>query len=236
MPDTISLNWPAALRAPGEFHLDQFSVRLTGAVECVTTSVAIARNMMNELLASRTGKPPLPDLIIQDYVAALDGLGWRGIFYRVPSRFPDLSIPLISKGKFSPRGFMLPRSQALFALRRLAAELRNYYGVSFRVRQTARNTLEDIAANLRAGNLVLLSGLYRAVGKEQELLGGSPHTYGPVTEVDFAAGTITALDTGASPLNVSTFEEFLHFWDRKSLLNLHTRPRTMTVLAVETPS
>lgn len=232
MAEIVALKWPSGLRPLAEFHQSQFGVPVTGAVECVTTTVAVARNMVNELLAFRTGREPLPDLTVQEYITELDNLGWREMFYRVPTRFPDIRLPFAAN-KVNPRGFMLPRSQAILALRKIARRLREYYGASFRVRQTAGNTLEDIAANLEAGNLVLLSGLYEPAGKEQGLLGGAPHTYGPVTKVDFDSRTITALDTGALPFNVSSFDNFLKFWGKKSLLNLYTRPFTMTVLALE---
>jgi hypothetical protein len=233
MSNAVSLPWPAGLRPLKEFHQSQFGVRLTGAVECVTTSVVTARNMLNELLAFQTGKPPLPDLSVQEYIAELDALGWRGILYRVPTDFPDLSIPFIFKGKVNPRGFMLPRLQARFALRRIASGLREHFGLSFRLRQTWGNSLEKLAAQVAAGNLVLVSGMYAPAGKEQGLLGGAPHTYGPVTGVDFDARTVTALDTGALAFTISTFENFLAFWGKKSLLNLYCRPFTMTALIPE---
>lgn len=236
MSEIVSLPWPESLRPLAEFHQSQFSVRITGAVECVTTSVVAARNMLNELLASRTGKPPLASLSVQEYIAELDALGWQGIVYRVPTDFPDLSIPLISKNKVNPRGFMLPRSQARFALKRIASSLREHYGLSFRLRQTWGNTLEKLAAQVGAGHLVLVSGMYAPAGKEQGLLGGAPHTYGPVTRVDFVGRTVTALDTGALPFTTVSFDDFLEFWGKKSLLNLYARPFTMTALVPDQPS
>lgn len=236
MSGIVSLPWPESLRPLAEFHQSQFNVRISGAVECVTTSVVVARNMLNELLASRTGKPPLPYLSVQEYIAELDALGWRGIVYRVPTDFPDLSIPPISKNKVNPRGFMLPRLQAVLALKRIAAGLRGYYGLSFRIQQTWGNTLETLAAQVGAGALVLVSGMYAPTGKEQSLLGGAPHTYGPVTCVDFIARTVTALDTGALPFTTTSFDDFLEFWGKKSLLNLYARPFTMITLIPDQPS
>jgi hypothetical protein len=230
MSSIISLNWPSSLRPPGDFHQNQFAVQLTGPVECVTTTVVTARNMLNELLALKTNQARLSDLSVQEYIDTLDRLGWRGLSYRFPTNFPGISIPLTAI-ELNPRGFMLPRLQALNALKRIAAELRQYYGCSFAVKQTSGNTLQDIATNLREGNLVLLSGLYESSNPVQNLLGGSPHTLGPVTKIDFGTGMITLLDTGPhQPLSTVSFGNFMQFWSRKSRLNLYTKPCTMTIL------
>ncbi len=109
---------------------------------------------------------------VQDYVKELDEKGWSSIVFRVPSYFPDISFPPGSKEKLNPRGFMLPRSQAIFALNKISDVFRKYYGAGFKVKQSDGNSLEVIAVNLLAGNLVLLSGMYPAQGKEQGFLGG----------------------------------------------------------------
>jgi hypothetical protein len=232
MATIVSLNWPASLPPLDTFHQNQRDLGpLTGEVECVTTTISTARNMMNELLALRTGaKEKLSTENVQDYVKELDALHWRGWLYRIPTDCFDIRIPFLMKESFNPRGFMLPRSQALFALRRIASEFRKHYGLSFKIRQISGNTLEEIAGHLQAGNLVLISGMFEPAGKEQGVLGGGPHTYGPVTSVDFIAGRITVIDTGEQPLTTTPFEDFLDFWGRKSFLNLYTRPFTMTVL------
>lgn len=231
-PDIIPLDWPSALRPLAEFHQNQFSLPITGPVECVTASVVAARNMVNDLLAFRTGRARLPDQNIHEYIEELDQLGWWGLPYRFPTNFPDITIPFTST-KYNPRGFMLPRSQALRALKRIAGHFRRHYGSSFSVRQSSARTLQDIARNLQDGNLVLVSGLFDPAGKEQALLGGSPHTYGPVTEVNFISSTITVIDTGSLPLTTSRFEDFNKFWGRKSMLNLYTKPSTLTILALD---
>jgi hypothetical protein len=229
MSSIFALNWPSDLRPLSEFHQNQFTVRITGPVECVTTSVVMARNMVNELLAFRTGRARLPDLRLQVYIDELDKLGWRGLSCRFPTSFPDIPVPLTTR-KINPRGFMLPSSQARNALTRLASGLRQYYGASFKFRQTSGNTLQDIANNLEAGNLVLVSGLLAPLGFEQGLLGGHPHTMGPVIQVDYITGTISSIDTGAEPIYTARHENFMQFWGRKSRLNLYTRPYTLTVL------
>ena len=128
---------------------------------------------------------------------------------------------------------MLPRSQAIFALRRMAKGFRRHYGASFKVRQSSGNTIQDIADQVQTGNLVLISGMFEPAGKEQNLLGGSPHTYGPITEVDFDSAMITGINTGDEPLTSTSFDDFLKFWGRRSKWNLYTKPFTMTVLIPE---
>jgi hypothetical protein len=229
MSSIISLNWPFSLRPVITFHQNQFSVRITGQVECVTTTVVTSRNLMNEFLAFRTGLAQLPDQSVQDYIDELDKLGWRGIPLRFPTKFPVISIPLTSI-KLNLRGFLLPQSQVLNTLKRISAKFKQYYGSSFVAKQTSGNTLKDIARNIQEGNLVLISGLFESNDPLQKLLGGSPHTLGPVIEVNFITSTITSIDTGIEPLRTFTFNDFMQFWGRKSLLNLYTKPYTMTVL------
>lgn len=230
MTNKVSLNWPADLAPLHTFHQNQYDVPLTGSVECVTTTISTARNMMNELLSFRTGRTKLTVQSVQDYVKELDEKGWSSIVFRVPSFFPNISFPPGSKEKLNPRGFMLPRSQEIFALKKISDVFRQHYGAGFKVKQSDGNSLEGIAVNLLAGNLVLLSGMYAAQGKEQGFLGGSPHTYGPVTEINFDSHTITAIDTGVNAFNISSFYSFDEYWSKKSRLNLYTKPRTMTLL------
>jgi hypothetical protein len=213
-----------------DFHQSQFTLgEKTRDVECVTTAVVMARNVMNALLAFQTSRAALDDLGVEKFVSENDRLGIRGLPCRFRTDFPKVNVPFTGIA-FSPRGFMLPRWQVLPALRQLAKPMRKHYGKAFRVRQGSGRKLEDIATQVRAGNLVLISGMNPPGSPEQEFLGGSPHTLGPVIEVDFDAQKITLLDTGPQAFKVDTFEHFQEFWGRKSRWNLYVKPYTMTVL------
>jgi hypothetical protein len=232
MTGVVTVNWPPALRSLDQFHQNQGSVPVTGDVECVTTTIVTNRNVMNELLAYRTGHVPLPNLLVQDYTAKLDKAGMLSLPYRFPTNFPDIKIPFTDI-KFNPRGFMLPRWQAKNALEQFAGEFKAYYGCSFTVKQTSGNTIPDIARNLQQGNFVLISGMNAPSPNDlgQQFLGGNPHTFGTVKEVDFTgAGTITLIDTGGAPTSTYSFQEFLDFWGRKSWINIYSKPNTMTAL------
>jgi hypothetical protein len=227
---------------PIHYYQNQGMLPKTGLVECVTTSVVMVLNMLKDRLASDLQRPPLPDILVREYAARLDGLGLRGWSSRLPS---DFFIP-------AGRGWMHPVWQAPHALREYARELHKEYGHSFQVRQTSGNTLPDLDSALQAGNYVLVHGLWPAPGDKETLLrfGGGPHTLVPV-QVDAPAGQVLVLDPadpdpgGFDPENPVTYPaprvtvmpeaDFLAFWGRKSLLNLYTRPFTMTVAVPDFP-
>ena len=222
---------------PEHYYQNQGMVPGTGPVECVTTSVVITMNRIKDRLALALCQPAIPDILVREYAASLDGMGWRGLRYRFPSFF-FLSIA---------RGWMHPVWQAPHALRKFASELDKKYGRTFRVIQTSRNTLDDLQRELQIGNLVIVHGLWQVTNTKeiQYRFGGGPHSMVPVG-LDVIHDTVLFLNPAEpdprtiSPDDPATYPspklycmptgEFLAFWGRKSLLNLYTRPFTMTVV------
>ena len=225
---------------PEHYYQNQGMVPRTGAVECVTTSVVMVMNMMKDLLAQYHQESAWPDIPVKEYAARLDGMGWRGLRYRIPSGF----------FLAGARGWMHPVWQAPMVLRQWARELKTDYGSSFKVKQSSGNSLEDIERALQVGNFVLVHGLWLVTDKRNlhYLFGGIPHTMLPV-EIDRQANKVLLLNPGEpSPRTILvdkpvTFPipalyamptgEFLAFWGRKSFLNLYTRPFTMTEVIPE---
>jgi hypothetical protein len=232
------------LYPPIHYYQNQGMVPDTGPVECVTTSVVMAMNMAKDRLARDFNQPPIPDISVQEYAAGLDGKKIFGLPYRIPSDF----------FLAAARGWIHPVFQAPAALRQFAQELKQKYNYphSFAVKQSSGNTLENIRENLQAGNFVLIHGLWAVSGRNDPLyrFGGHPHTMLPV-DVDDRAGKVILLNPAepdprkVKPGNPSTYptltldqmpmQEFLAFWGRKSILNLYTRPFTMTVVIPEPP-
>jgi hypothetical protein len=225
---------------PEHYYQNQGMVPRTGPVECVTTSVVMAMNMMKDRAAHGRKETARPDIAVREYAARLDGMGWRGLRFRIPSDF-------ILKGA---RGWMHPVWQATNALRQFGRELEKEYGSSFEVKRSSGNSLEDIARALRAGSIVLVHGLWQVTDHRDihYRFGGFPHTMLPV-KVDRQADTVFLLNPAkpaprliqpdhlatipAPALDAMPTGDFLAFWGRKSLLNLYTRPFTMTVVIPE---
>ena len=226
---------------PEHYYQNQGMVPKTGLVECVTTSVVIVMNMVKDRLAHDLDKPPIPDIGVKEYAAKLDGMRLSGLSYRFPTEFPVVPI----------RGWMHPVFQAPMALNQFARELHDKYGCSFKVKQTSGNTLSDISQNLQNGNIVIVHGLWPVTDPKEFLykFGGGPHTMVPV-DIDSHSDTVILLNPAnpdpriIDPDNPATYpapmldnmssQEFLDFWGRKSLLNLYTRPFTMTVVVPDT--
>jgi len=226
---------------PEHYYQNQGMVPKTGLVECVTTSVVIVMNMVKDRLAHDLDKPAIPDIGVEEYAAKLDGMHLSGLNYRFPSDFP--LVPF--------RGWMLPVLQAPIALKQFARELEHKYGCSFKLKQTSGNTLGDISQNLHDGNFVMVHGLWPVTDPKEFLykFGGGPHTMVPV-DVDSQADKVILLNPAEpdpsiiDPDNPATYpaprldnmstQDFLDFWGRKSLLNLYTRPFTMTVVIPDT--
>jgi hypothetical protein len=142
---------------------------------------------------------------------------------------------------------MHPIWQAPQALKRFARELKEKYGCSFKVRQSSGNSMDDVSRTLQEGKLVIVHGLWLITDPKESLykFGGGPHTM-LVVGVDTSADKISFLNPAyphpetINPDDPSTFpqpaldemtiQEFIQFWGRKSLLNLYTRPYTMTVI------
>jgi hypothetical protein len=222
---------------PEHYYQNQGMVPRTGPVECVTTSVVMLMNMMKDRLAQERKESARPDIFVKEYAARLDGMGWRALPYRIPSDF-------FLK---AARGWMHPLWQAPNALKQFARELKKEYGTSFEVKRTSGNSLEDIGRALRAGNFVLVHGLWNVTEPRDvhHLFGGIPHTMLPV-KIDRQSNKVLFLNPGApgsrtiqldQPVTFQTpalydmpTAEFLAFWGRKSFLNLYTRPFTMTMV------
>lgn len=236
--EIVSLSWPSSLRSPAQYHQWQGNVPNTGHVECVTTSVVMAMNMMKDLLAEKFGRTPLPDILVQNYVAQLDSQGLGGLQYRFPTNSPRIVVKLTRIQPlfdFTPAGWMHPVWQAPNALNAFSEQLKQEYGCGFTVRQTSGNTLKDIDKNLQEGNLILVHGLWSPSDNNQTFLGGLPHTMGPVIAHDTTVGKITLLDPGTQDaLHEMSISEFTDFWSKPSKANLYTQPNTMTVLIPDT--
>jgi hypothetical protein len=225
---------------PEHYYQNQGMVPKTGPVECVTTSVVIVMNMVKDRLADDLKEATIPDIPVREYTAKLDGMGLSGWLYRFPSNFP-LAMA---------RGWMHPVLQAPRALNRFARELKKGYGGSFTVKRTSGNTLDDIAQALQEGKFVIVHGLWEETNRKEVhyTFGGWPHSMVAVG-IDNQAGNVLLLnpadpDPGSiNPDDPSTYPtaglsampipEFLAFWGRKSILNLYTRPFTMTVVVPE---
>ena len=226
---------------PEHYYQNQSMVPKTGPVECVTTSVVMVMNMMKDRLAHDYKESAWPDIRVKEYTARLDGMGWRGLRYRISSGF----------FLAAARGWMHPVWQAPIALRQWAQELKKGYGISYEIKQSSGNSLEDIGRALRAGSFVLVHGLWQVTDTRgiHYVFGGLPHTMLPV-KIDRQADKVWFLNpAGAGPRTIQMDQpvpfpapalydmptgEFLAFWGRKSLLNLYTRPFTMTVVSPET--
>lgn len=205
---------------------------------------------MNEYLSHTSTETPERYLKVERYVKESDKLGDDQWDFRVPSNAKPVNIP---GGDPQPiAGWMHPRVQLPDALDRFKNELKDRYGYSFNVKQTSWNDYTDIAGEVRDGNLVLISGMYPPEPGNQSILGGAPHTLGPVVKMD--ANTITLIDPGypsGDPKAIHTFtkDEFLDFWGRSSKIEVqagpdwlpdflkpkvsvyaYTKPNTMTVL------
>ncbi|MBV6402126.1 MAG: hypothetical protein CNIPEHKO_02432 [Anaerolineales bacterium] len=240
-----SLNWNTALRQPKMFAQDQMTVgRKTGPAECVTTTVVVVRNIMNEYLANLSNKTPLPDLAVKDYASQTDSLGKQAWLYRVPTNVPPLPIINIDIG-----GWMHPKLQMERALNEFASQFESQYGCSYTIEQSSRNSYLDIARNLREGNLVIIHGMWDT-SDPRAWIGGAPHTMGPVVEMD--AKNITLVNTDGKTLTM-TKEKFKEFWGQSSQVQIpgpkwlpewlrpklpffytYTKPNTMTVVIPDT--
>jgi len=226
---------------PEHYYQNQGMVPDTGPVECVTTSVVMVMNMMKDRLAHDLNQLSMADIGVREYAAKMDAMHLSGLCYRLPSDF------FLAAG----RGWMHPVLQAPKALKKFASELEQIYGCSFKLKQTSGNKLEDITQNLQDGNFVLVHGLWPVTNSKEYhyQFGGFPHTMVPV-EIDSQADKVILLNPAephpmtidpdnptthpAAILSEMPTQEFLSFWGRKSLLNLYTRPFTMTVVIPDT--
>jgi hypothetical protein len=123
------------------------------------------------------------------------------------------------------------------------------YGCSYTVEQRSWNAYTDIAREVRTGKLVIIHLRHdpdpQAPG--QFWIGGSPHTLGPV--INMNAEGINLLDTGTQKTMTYPKEEFMKYWGRSSQFQLppaswmprwlqlkvpfyyaYTPPRTMTII------
>jgi len=202
---------------------------------------------MNEYAANLSGKTQKPDLTVDDYVNNLDKMKVDGLKYRVPSYVPVTG------------GWMHPRLQMPKALDAVSEELENEYGCSFTYKQDKWNSYNDIAEEVRNGNLVLIHGAWNVRPKlstwetltnPHAWIGGSPHTMGPVVKMD--ANSITDVNTDGNLINMPK-EDFMKFWGEPTNVQVpvpkwmpewlrvkltpyaaYTPARTMTVITPDT--
>jgi hypothetical protein len=226
---------------PEHYYQNQGMVPKTGPVECVTTCVVMVMNMVKDRLALDLKEAYIPDISVKEYATRLDGMGLSGLRYRLPSDF------FLASG----RGWMHPVLQVPYALKQFAKELNEKYGCSFQVKQTSGNTLDNITQNLQDGNFVIVHGLWLETNPKevQYKFGGFPHTM-VVVKIDSQADKVLLLNPGdpdpraidldkpatypAAVLYAMATRDFLAFWRRRSILNLYTRPFTMTVVIPDT--
>jgi len=205
---------------------------------------------MNEYLANLSGKTPKTDLTVDSYVRWLDAMADGGRQYRTPSTEPAtkiLGIPI-----YDSAGWMHPKNQMLATLNQFKSEFQTDYGCSYTVDQRSRQSYDDIGAEVREGNLVIIHLMKDPTTKAQLWIGGSPHTLGPVIKMDDKE--ITLLDTGETSKTVTmSKEQFMKQWGRSSNLrtpllrwmpdwlqlkfpfyDAYTAPRTMTVITPDT--
>jgi hypothetical protein len=211
-----TFRWDPRLPPLAHYPQDQFSVPVTGEVECVAATAVTARNIVKDLLANRFGFPPLLDLSVEQYVANLDSVGLKKWLCRIPSNLPKIG------------GWMHPRIQLPHALNQLSDDLRQHYGCGFTYRQTSGNSLTD-------GKLVLVHGLWETKNRHDAryYLKGSPHTMGIVVEIDLENDVVRVMNTNGK-LDAITIKEFSEFWGRRSFANAYTKPNTMTVVIPDT--
>lgn len=200
----IQLNLPNPLL---HYHQSQFSVPVTGNVECVTTSVVVSMNMIKDIIARDLNTSPLPDIRVEDFANKLNGESWK-------YRFPSYLKPVIVGG------WMHPVLQAPNTLKRYADVLRQHYGRSFFVRQTSGNTLKNIINNLQDGYPTMVHGMWGFA---------RPHTMN-VVGYNADDDKWIFLNTGETELYLMSTESFKDFWSRKSPLNGYTKSFTLTTL------
>ncbi len=203
---SATLPWDPALRRPETLAVNQLSIPQTGGVECVTSTVVVTRNMMNEYAAHLSGKTQQPDWTLQGYITRLDGMGGQSLQYRVPSYVPITG------------GWMHPRLQMKNALEEIQAELKTDYNCSFTYKQTKWNFYNDIATEVSQGHLVLVHGAWNVDPKlsawetltnPHAWIGGTPHTMGPVLKV--TPKEITLVNTDGNTITMPK-EDFMKFW------------------------
>ncbi len=180
MPPDLPYPWlhrrPDGGFDPADYYLHYFQSQGYGPTqnECVTTSALISMNMLKDRAALSHGHPlaSLPDRNLEDYTHDLDGQGWRGWRYRFSTR------------SWLP-GMMTPW-QAVQAIRDHIASLEKDFGGSFRIKLSAWNTLDDLIAHLKRGDMILIHGAWamtldrgnteRGYNPLLAWLGGMPHT------------------------------------------------------------
>lgn len=164
-------NLPEETPEPHEYFLHYFQSQGLGPTrnECVTTSVVMAMNIMEDRIASAYPEPIryIANLWLEDYIRELDARGFFGWKYRFSTNSP---LP----------GMMTPW-QALIALRNHAAELKAKYGNSYKVKLKHGCTLSDLVQNMAEGKIILLHGAWHIKLTDPKyrhlaFLGGMPHT------------------------------------------------------------
>jgi hypothetical protein len=213
--------WAAPLNLPkdvldlGEYFLHYFQSQGRDPTpnECVTTSVVMSMNIMEDRVASGNMQPIqyISKLLLKDYTRDLDALRILGWKYRFSS---DSLLP----------GMMTPW-QAVLALKDHAATLKAKYGRSYKIQLKPWCTINDLINNLKQGKIMLIHGAWRipltaSTNRYLAFIGGMPHTmvlvgYEPEADQWFL------LDPGLPPTptfrRMKTEELLTKFWGRKFL-------------------
>ena len=165
-------NLPAGLSdARGYFlHYSQSQNQVKTKNECVTTAAVMGMNIMEDRAAAGNQGPIQykANLRLEEYTSNLDKRGILGWKYRIQTGIP------IFEGMMTPW-------QAVLALRDHAASLKKEYGKSFNIRLSPRCTVDNLIANLKQGNVMLIHGAWRIKltdpsNRHLSFLGGMPHT------------------------------------------------------------
>jgi hypothetical protein len=156
---------------PSEYFLHYFQSQGYGPTpnECVTTSVVMGMNMLEDRIASG-GVGPIryvSDLRLEEYVRTLDGHGFSGWKYRFSTKSP---LP----------GMMTPW-QGILALKDHAAQLKAKYGKSYTIQLDPGRSVDDLIQNLQRYRIILLHGawpisLTGPANIQLAFIGGMPHT------------------------------------------------------------
>lgn len=208
-------NLPTGSPDPRDYFLHYFQSQNGGPTtnECVTTSVVMSMNIMEDRAVSGSTGPIQyrASLKLEAYTRDLDARGIMGWKYRFSTRSP---LP----------GMMTPW-QAIIALRDHAAALKAKYGKSYKVRLSPRCTVNNLIDHLKQGNIVLMHGAWcikitASSNRHLAFMGGMPHTM-LLVGYDPNADQWLLLDPAKHPpasfRAMKTQELITGFWGRKFL-------------------
>lgn len=236
LPAVLHANGSTSAEKAAQYCQCQYDLGRTGGVECVTTSMVIAWNIVRDELAARQGKPSSPqEKTIQAFVKDLDSAKLKSWNKRLTS-----GVPVIG-------GFMHPVLQLPRALDMLAKELAETYNCSFSRKLTSGNTLDDLIDNLLNNRPTLIHGVNssRVINLQTgaadldiaKMLGGFPHTMPLVSYSSNDEWRFYNLgwkrDDPRRAFEIMTSDELIAFWGRCYPLGTYTKRFSMTTLFID---